>query len=118
MIRSEVYNMLNGFSPDFFMYYEETDLCARIKELGYEIMSVPQAKIQHLEGGSFDLSNINYARLDRSEKGRLTYMKRNHSDLNQLISNMIYRIFLFSRWKLKSSESHRYRLHILSELLK
>lgn len=44
------------FDPDFFMYYEETELSLRIKKKGYKIYSVPDAKIIHLEGGSFSYS--------------------------------------------------------------
>lgn len=117
MIRADVCQKLDGYSPEFFMYYEETDLCKRIHEIGYRIYSVPQAEIQHLEGGSFDSSKpINYARLERSEIGRQTYMARNNSKLDRYISNGIYKAFLFSRWKLKSSESHKVRLRILSNL--
>ena len=34
------------------MYYEETDLCKRISNIGMKIISVPQSKIIHLVGMS------------------------------------------------------------------
>jgi len=54
MISKELFNSLNGFDPDFFMYYEETELTKRLKDLGYSVWSVPQAKIMHLKGGSLE----------------------------------------------------------------
>lgn len=42
----------NVFDPDFFMYYEDVELSYRIKRRGYEIHSVPEAKIVHLQGMS------------------------------------------------------------------
>lgn len=52
LIRKNVLDKVEKFDKDFFMYYEETELTYRIKKLGYKIISVPQAKIIHLEGRS------------------------------------------------------------------
>lgn len=51
-IRKEILEKSGYFDKDFFMYFEETELSYRIKRLGYKIVSVPQAKIIHLEGKS------------------------------------------------------------------
>jgi GT2 family glycosyltransferase len=56
MIKREICNRVNGFDPRYFMYIEETDLCYRVSKLGYDIISVPSAKIQHLIGKSFSES--------------------------------------------------------------
>jgi GT2 family glycosyltransferase len=37
---------------NFFMYYEEVDLCYRIKRAGWRVMFVPDARIIHLGGRS------------------------------------------------------------------
>lgn len=42
---------LGGFDPDFAPgYYEDTDYCFRLRELGYGIYYQPEAVIVHLEG--------------------------------------------------------------------
>lgn len=51
-IRKEVLDKVGKFDPDFFMYFEETELTARIRRNGKKIISVPEAKIIHLEGKS------------------------------------------------------------------
>lgn len=48
-IRKEVLEKVGVFDLDFFMYFEETELTARVKLFGKKIISVPQAKIIHLE---------------------------------------------------------------------
>lgn len=53
MVKAEVLEKTGKFDPDFFMYYEETELSLRIKKRGYDIYSVPDAEIVHLEGKSF-----------------------------------------------------------------
>lgn len=53
MIRNNVLNQVGAFDPRFFMYYEETELCHRIRKRKYKIMSIPSAKIVHLDGGGY-----------------------------------------------------------------
>lgn len=36
-----------GFDGRFFMYYEETDLCRRALEAGFQVWTVPQASVVH-----------------------------------------------------------------------
>ncbi len=50
MLRNSVIKELGGFAPEFFMYFEETELETRIKRAGYKIFFVPESKIIHLEG--------------------------------------------------------------------
>lgn len=52
MIRKECIEKVGFFNPEFFMYFEETELSSRIKKEKYKIISVPEAKIIHLEGKS------------------------------------------------------------------
>ena len=103
MIRRAVLEQVGAFSEDFFMYYEETDLCFRIHKAGYDITSVPQACIQHLEGKSFK-SIFDANRLVISEKGRAVFYRRNYPSWYYRVANciawialtvhpMIYRLF-------------------------
>ncbi|MFA6884201.1 MAG: glycosyltransferase family 2 protein [Paludibacteraceae bacterium] len=55
MVRKNVIDKVGTFDPDFFLYYEETELEYRIQKEGYKICSIPHAKIIHLEGGCFNL---------------------------------------------------------------
>ncbi len=47
MVRRSLFERLGGFDPDFFMYYEESDLCTRIREEGFSILYVPTARVMH-----------------------------------------------------------------------
>lgn len=102
MMPASLFHGIGGFSPEFFMYYEETDLCRRISRAGYRIMSIPEARIQHLEGGSFspDPEDIQ-ARRRRAEHGRDTYYRRNVPPLRRHTANLLYRLFILSRKLLK-----------------
>lgn len=93
MIRKEILDEVGAFSPDFFMYYEETDLCFRISKANYKIISIPSAKIQHLEGKSFK-SSIDEKRIKVSENGRDIFYKRNYIPLYHKTANIIHIVSL------------------------
>jgi len=48
MIERNVYENMNGFDEDFFMYFEENDLCKRAYNQGFRAIYVPQAKVMHI----------------------------------------------------------------------
>lgn len=53
-IRRTAFDRVGGFDPDFFMYFEETDLCYRLIEAGWEIHFTPATTIVHKGGASTD----------------------------------------------------------------
>lgn len=52
MIRGALFDRLGGFDEDYFLYYEETDLCRRAADLGAECWYEPAARVVHLVGQS------------------------------------------------------------------
>jgi len=48
MIRRDLFEKIEGFDPEYFMYYEESDLCKRVAELGYSARYTPTARVLHL----------------------------------------------------------------------
>ena len=93
MARHDALFQIDGFASEYFMYYEDTDLCQRLKQFG-NIVSVPDARIQHLEGGSFEHGPLNHRRIILSEQGRHIYYRRNHSRRHHFVSNIIYMLAL------------------------
>lgn len=57
MVRASVWRKLEGFDKDFYAHMEEIDLCWRMKNLGYKVMSCPSSKVYHLGGGSLAYGN-------------------------------------------------------------
>ena len=123
MVPKHVLNDCGVFSPDFFMYYEETDLCSRIKKAKYKIRSVPSAQIIHLEGASSkqDGTSSNKNKIRQLEESRIIYYFRNCLRGYIRIVNIIYCLFLFSRLLLKRREQfieeYRYRICMFRKIL-
>lgn len=47
LFRREVFEKLGGFDERYFLYYEDVDLCARLRLRGYEVALCPDAKAIH-----------------------------------------------------------------------
>ena len=46
-VRRDAFERLSGFDRDIFMYYEDVDLCFRIRAMGLQICFFPGATIMH-----------------------------------------------------------------------
>ncbi|HET7200570.1 MAG TPA: glycosyltransferase, partial [Burkholderiales bacterium] len=47
LFRSDVFAALGGFDPAYHLYYEDVDLCARLRRKGYDVRLVPGASASH-----------------------------------------------------------------------
>lgn len=48
LLRREVFDLVAGFDEAYFLYYEDVDLCARLRQCGYEIVLCPRTRVIHL----------------------------------------------------------------------
>ncbi len=84
MIRADLFNRIGGFNENIFMYYEDVDLCYRVRREGYRCVNVPSARIMHLEGQSFASNDADGAAI-RKRKDAMTlesmsqFCRSNHS---------------------------------------
>lgn len=51
-MRRSLFETINGFDETFFMYFEESDVCQRVRELGYKILYTPAVSVIHIGGYS------------------------------------------------------------------
>ncbi|MBI4239668.1 glycosyltransferase, partial [Candidatus Uhrbacteria bacterium] len=52
-VRRAVLEKIGTFDEKFFIWYEEVDLCRRIRDAGYRILYIPDSQIVHVGGESF-----------------------------------------------------------------
>jgi len=50
VIPKRLFSECGGFDENFFMYFEDADLCKRIRLLGKKILLLPQVRVLHLSG--------------------------------------------------------------------
>jgi GT2 family glycosyltransferase len=52
LLPSRLFSDVGGFDPRFFLYFEETDLCLRIRQKGLELWAVGEVVASHIGGAS------------------------------------------------------------------
>jgi GT2 family glycosyltransferase len=50
LMRRDAFESVEGFDENFFLYWEDTDLCKRMKDKGWNIVYYPKAQIIHYTG--------------------------------------------------------------------
>lgn len=78
LIRKDLFLSVGGFDKDFFMYFEDNDLCDRIIKKGKSIIEIPSAKFVHLENSSSEKNFFIDAKLSIIHKiSSYVYLKKN-----------------------------------------
>lgn len=75
LIKKDLLDKLDGLSEKYFLYYEDIDLCKRVKKAGYKVYYFPQISVYHQVGSSSDSNS--YKLLVQSSKiyhGIITYL--------------------------------------------
>ena len=89
MILRSLFNQVQGFDKDFFMYFEETELQYRIKQLGHKIYNLPTARIVHLESQTLKSRE---AKLKLFFTSRKIFYQKHRSIVQLKIANAINKI--------------------------
>lgn len=77
-VRRSAMERIGGWSEDYFIWWEDVDLCKRIRRAGEVIMYAPVTRVLHYEGKSF-AQQMSYAKQKRFNRGMLTYFKKYHA---------------------------------------
>ena len=121
MTRKTILDNHGAFSPEFFMYYEETELAHRINKASYKIMSVPDAEIVHLQGMSQKsiASQFNELKYSWMIESFWKYLKVSNSKCSIFFIKLIHKISfrckilkysLLKKQELLNIERSKYRL--------
>jgi GT2 family glycosyltransferase len=83
LIRKEIFDTINGFDDNFFMYIEDMELCYRVRKAGFGVYVFPQSAVIHEGHGS---SNRTFAVVHIYRGLRLFY-KKHHAGWEYAILN-------------------------------
>lgn len=83
LIRAQAFEACGGFDEDFFLYFEDTDLCHRLKQAGWQCLLVPAARVDH-EGGASTAGSLNIWRSYYYTRNRLLFFLKHRKGLATL----------------------------------
>ncbi|MSU25870.1 MAG: glycosyltransferase [Candidatus Levybacteria bacterium] len=74
MIRKNIFKKIGGFDENYFLYFEENDICKRVIDLGSKIYMISDAHVIHFWGESTKKSTKNIKAI--FEKSRFYYFNK------------------------------------------
>lgn len=99
IVRRDVLEGEDIFDKQFYMYYEEVDLCYRAKKKNWRIYFIPEAKVIHYSGKSF---SKNMPRMIfHIYKSKFLFYKKHFNIIKQsllyllILFEMVYRITVY-----------------------
>lgn len=98
-----VFEGLDGFDKNIFMYYEETDLQYRLARRGLSRKIIPGPRIIHLEGGSFENKGLSLNRFLMAQTSYNYYLYKHYNCLKYVFNKSILcvirlTIFITTSW--------------------
>jgi GT2 family glycosyltransferase len=95
-IRREAFNAVGGFDESFFMYFEDADLCYRMKKAGWEVHFTPITTIIHVGGASTEQVRADMA-VQLLYSTNLFY-QRHSSRWSTGIMSIVVKSLMLARW--------------------
>ncbi len=91
LVRTELMKRISGFDPRFFLYWEETDVCRRMEDLGYEVWAVGTAIAHHVGSASSpdDDSKVHGCIAEHYYQSRRYYLIKHHGWLAATLAELI-----------------------------
>ncbi len=117
LVRSDILNVVGGLDERFFMYFEETDWCYRMKQRGGQIYLFPEARVTHFGGG--ETGHYDEARLIHYHRSLLRFYRKHYSTWSSIIVKMIIALRSLVRlagWSLMAVVRPRLRSFAVSSM--
>jgi GT2 family glycosyltransferase len=122
IVRREVFEKVNGFDEEFFLYGEETDLCLRIRKAGYMIGYCEFVTVQHI-GSASEKGNPPEEIIRKKKLGKLLFYRKHYpeADVRKLVKQDLNRAYLhlfrltLIKWLfgLNNKQQAQYRRHLI-----
>ncbi len=82
--RKAIMDKINGWDEDYWLWWEDLQLCKDIQKLEADIVYLPITEVIHYEGKSF-AQTFGWQKQKKFNKGMLTYFKKNKPFIQYLL---------------------------------
>ena len=114
MVRREVFEKVGGFYEKYFVIFEDSDFCFRVKRTGYRVVCACDVSAFH-DVEPIDMERI-FRRIYFIFRNRILFMKRNSDKLSLLVYLLLYNHVYVLYY---SSLAFKYnRLRAITEIIK
>jgi GT2 family glycosyltransferase len=114
LVRRDAYRQVGGMDETYFMYFEETDWCYRIREAGWQVVYTPGAEITHLGGACTE--RVKSDMMAQHAASLLLFFRKHKGTLAYLVACLLQTVFFLLRmpfWLFQAlfSTRRRYALY-------
>ncbi len=88
LLRATAFRQVGGFDPDYFLYFEDTDICRRLRNRGWDVGLVGTSVADHKESTS--TSTVGKRALYRS--GMVVYFTKHGTRRQRLLARALRRL--------------------------
>jgi len=82
-IRRKVFEQVGGMDESFFLFFEELDLCRRVKNAGWKTVYLPSAKVKHHWGAS--VKRFPEVARKSQRQSAIRYFKKHHGSIASIL---------------------------------
>ena len=109
LLKTSLIKQIGFFDSNFFMYFEDIDLCDRIKKAGFEIIETPSSFCYHHKGSSsissinssyITISSFKFSEIYYFSKFGYKYTMRIYLHSLDYLFRIFINIFLFNKKKI------------------
>lgn len=121
-IKANLFKSVDGFDKDYFMFFEEVDLCKRVTERGYKVVYYPKLRIHHIGSVSGKKDYRLYS--IRTYSSKAIYISKHYGIFLKLVMKILLYAQIFSQiiiWSLlfwSNQEKSKQKLSAFFYLLK
>jgi GT2 family glycosyltransferase len=120
LVRHAAAAEVGWLDPAFFVYSDETDFCRRLRDAGWRIVWVPQARAMHREQLTTDLAAAE-RRIVEFHRGRDRYLRKHHRRPVALAARLLgawpYLVRALAAIVQPGHDARRYLVHARQALL-
>ncbi|RMD60697.1 glycosyltransferase family 2 protein [Candidatus Parcubacteria bacterium] len=87
MVRKAVFDELAGFDENIFMFYDDVELCFRMRQRGWDILFYPYVSVYHFHGGSW--RQRREIPIKQNIVNALYYYRKHHSKLELAVLHVL-----------------------------
>lgn len=102
LMKKDVFNKIGKYNEKYFMYFEDTDLCMKLKKINKIVLYCPQFKIVHIHGQSSIQNNTRqyeyYKSMIKYSEDHLTRYQTNILKLLMLLTQGVLPLLLFVKY--------------------
>lgn len=97
MIKREVVETIGLLDENFWLYTEETDWCYRARDVGWDVVLVPQSRVYHLARAASRQRFV--ATMLHFYQSRVRFVLKHYGTLHALAMRYILNVKAFIWWK-------------------